>query len=423
MSTYLDERAKVGDQLSFTGPNGSFFLRGAGPGIAAGGRHPGWPRSCRNSARCVPTASSTVAPHLRRQHRRGRRSSWARWRASPPNWARPDLGLLRRGQGQLGGAQGFRHRPHRARASLRGRRFGLSVWSAADGRGGSQAPRGRGCGAVGFDDERFALSGTAASPAKAPAEPEVLAKPETLAVAVTPAAERPQAVAAILTGPDGRAVAGQIVLPSREIPPLVGVAVAASPSDEAATARAIAGQQVARAGSDVAVTPLDPDGDIIESSEARSVAGQQVLVRADIAPLVEPQYVIGEEHPSVLKSDAIFDAREALELGALELTIGRMTSRQLTGYRLLAESTVPYVEGDRFVDAAAFTETNAAFHDYLLEHDPQRASAAGLQQPRRQGPHARGAAPRHLVRSAVSQRTISILCRRLRPVTGTPRDG
>ena len=44
-----------------------------------------------------------------------------------------------------------------------------------------------------------------------------------------------------------------------------------------------------------------------------------------------------------------------------------MTSRQLTGYRLLAESTVPYVEGDRFVDAAAFTETNAAFHDYLLE--------------------------------------------------------
>ena len=37
--------------------------------------------------------------------------------------------------------------------------------------------------------------------------------------------------------------------------------------------------------------------------------------------------MIGEEHPSVLNSDAVFDAREALELGALELTIGRMTSR------------------------------------------------------------------------------------------------
>ena len=112
--------------------------------------------------------------------------------------------------------------------------------------------------------------------------------------------------------------------------------------------------------------PLDPDGDLIESGEARSVAGQQVLGRTDIAPLVEPTYMIGEEHPSVLNSDAIFDAREALELGALELTIGRMTSGQLVGYRLLAESTVPYVEGDHFVDAAAYTETNAAFHDYLL---------------------------------------------------------
>ncbi len=38
MSTYLDERAKVGDQLSFTGPNGSFFLReGLGPALLLAG--------------------------------------------------------------------------------------------------------------------------------------------------------------------------------------------------------------------------------------------------------------------------------------------------------------------------------------------------------------------------------------------------
>ena len=107
-------------------------------------------------------------------------------------------------------------------------------------------------------------------------------------MAVPPVPERAPAavaVAAVLTGPEGRAVAGQIVLPRKEIPPLVGVAVAASPSDEAATARAIAGQPVARAGSDVPVIPLDPDGDLIESGEARSVAGQQVLARTDIAPV------------------------------------------------------------------------------------------------------------------------------------------
>lgn len=84
-------------------------------------------------------------------------------------------------------------------------------------------------------------------------------------------------------------------------------------------------------------------------------------------PLVKPQYVIGEEHPSVLTSDAIFDAREALELGALELTIGRLTSQQLTGYRLVAEATMPYVQGEHFTDAAAYTETNAVFHDYLFQ--------------------------------------------------------
>ena len=83
------------------------------------------------------------------------------------------------------------------------------------------------------------------------------------------------------------------------------------------------------------------------------------------------------------QSDALFEARQALELGAVELTIGRLSSQQLAGYRLLAESTVPYVDGDRFTDAAAYTETNAAFHDYLFtltgnEHLLQAYQALGV---------------------------------------------
>ncbi len=86
------------------------------------------------------------------------------------------------------------------------------------------------------------------------------------------------------------------------------------------------------------------------------------------------------------ESDAIFEAREALELGALELTMGRLSSQQLAGYRLLAESTLPYVEGDRFVDAAQYTETNAAFHDYLFtltgnDHLLQAYKALGREGP------------------------------------------
>ena len=77
-------------------------------------------------------------------------------------------------------------------------------------------------------------------------------------------------------------------------------------------------------------------------------------------------YTIGEEHPDISGSDAIFEARAALEVGALDLTIGRLDSQQLAGYRLLAESTLPYVDGDRFLDAHGYTESNAAFHDYLF---------------------------------------------------------
>ena len=134
---------------------------------------------------------------------------------------------------------------------------------------------------------------------------------------------------------------------------------------------------------------------IVEAGDARAIAGQEMLPRAaDVVPLVVPpvataapgvvnSYEIGEEHPSLHESDALFEARQALEQGALELTIGRLSSVQIAGYRLLAESTVPYVDGDRFVDAAGYTETNAAFHDYLFtltgnEHLLQAYQALGV---------------------------------------------
>ncbi|MFC7448357.1 benzoate 1,2-dioxygenase electron transfer component BenC [Rhodococcus daqingensis] len=77
-------------------------------------------------------------------------------------------------------------------------------------------------------------------------------------------------------------------------------------------------------------------------------------------------YEIGEEHAPVAESDAQFDARMALELGALELTIGRLTEQQLVEYRILAEASTASIERDHFTDAAAFTDTNAAFHEFLF---------------------------------------------------------
>ena len=370
MSTYLDERAKVGDQLTFTGPNGSFFLReGQGPALLLAGG----------------TGLAPILSILRTMRSNGSRPLHLIYGVNTDDDA-VELDTLERLANELGSLTWDYCVADQASSAVH-KGFVTALIEPEHLYGGDVAVylcgpppmvegvrkhlEDAGVEPVGFYYERFALSGTGAAAARVevPAEPEVpAAEPEVPAVAAQPRHERPEAVevAAVLTGPDGRAVAGQIMLPRKEIPALVGVAVAASPRDEAAMARAIAGQPVARAGSDVPVIPLDPDGDLIESGDARSVAGQQVLARTDIAPLVEPKYMIGEEHPSVLSSDAVFDAREALELGALELTIGRMTSRQLVGYRLLAESTMPYVEGDRFVDAAAYTETNAAFHDYLF---------------------------------------------------------
>ena len=75
----------------------------------------------------------------------------------------------------------------------------------------------------------------------------------------------------------------------------------------------------------------------------------------------------GSVHVKVGDSDEAFDTRMALELGAAQLIVGRLSDEQLTEYRRLAEATIPHVAGGRFADAAAFRETNAAFHLFPIE--------------------------------------------------------
>lgn len=229
---------------------------------------------------------------------------------------------------------------------------------------------------TGFYYEKFALAVPSAS---------------TTSVAQTPATDVAQTVitvedSVIPTG-DARAIAGQITLPAVELSPWWGP-VAESTDDDSRFR--IAGQQVWRSTGNNA--DIDPDDGRLIFVDARGIAGHEVFVPSVIEPLSVPEtssasavaddtpavgtpgtttitpegYQIGEEHPEIHESDALFEARAALELGALELTFGRLTSQQLAGYRLLAETTLPFVDGDRFVDAAEYTETNANFHDYLF---------------------------------------------------------
>ena len=225
----------------------------------------------------------------------------------------------------------------------------------------------------------------------------------------------------VVPDPDlAREVARQRVFATRETEALDPAAAVAAPdaAAEGALLRQVARQTVfasatgasstdtARFG---AVGALTRDDALTLDPSAREVARQVVFPARDteqsVAPVAVPRpdpdptpasasatgeapaaaYEIGEEHPSVHESDAVFEARQALELGAIELTIGRLSTQQLAGYRLLAESTLPYVDvaGERFVDAGAYTEANAAFHDYLFaqtrnEHLLQAYQALGV---------------------------------------------
>jgi len=218
---------------------------------------------------------------------------------------------------------------------------------------------------VGFYYEKFALAGPAGAGA-------------TDATAAPTAATGLEPCERLMLSPDARSVAGQALHPARELAAYAGATEATAPRVIGELARRIAGQVLVPATeASGTVRPLDVDGALLPTADARGVAGQQLFAglpveaveqSAEDATVAADGYQIGEEHPDVQASDAIFEAREALELGALELTIGRLTSQALAGYRLLAESTVPWVDvtHERFTDPHLYTEANAAFHDYLF---------------------------------------------------------
>ncbi|GAB3680305.1 benzoate 1,2-dioxygenase electron transfer component BenC [Saccharopolyspora tripterygii] len=384
MSDYLTERANPGDELTFTGPHGSFFLREAerpvlllagGTGLAP----------VLSILRTMRAAGSTRPAHLvygvttdddlvefealRELAGEMDNFSWDYCVADPGSQA-PNKGYVT----TLIGAE------HLHEGDVAVYLCGPPPMVEAVRKHFTDD----GFQPTGFYYEKFALAapGGEQPQAEAPTAPEVVAQePEPAASEPVAEAEpepEPAAQAAPVRADLGsassgasRTIAGQTIFSPTTAEPLRAGSPRAA-EEESATARAIVGQVIWSGGGGSRV--LDPGEPMIGDAAGRSIAGQEILpARDDIAPLAEPEpapspgcYEIGEEHPSVHESDAVFEARRALELGAVDITLGRLTSQQLAGYRLLAESTVPYVDGDRFVDAAAYTESNAAFHEYLF---------------------------------------------------------
>jgi benzoate/toluate 1,2-dioxygenase reductase subunit len=403
MSTYLEERAEVGEEITFTGPHGSFFLResdapllllAGGTGLApvlAILRTLEGNRSDRQMHLVYGVTTDDDLVELETIEQLAGAIDGLTWDycVADPATKAPNQGYVTSLYGPEhlhdGDAAVYLCGPPAMVEAVRGHVAGLGV-----------APSG-------FYYEKFALAAVPTEAAEEVAEPEPGAVvPESEAVAPEPPPVPvvvPDTVAELLAldGREGRTSAGQALFPPVELPPLGAGAAGPRPESPAELWR-LAGQQVGEPFPTGDVLPVDDADDLVLAVGARAVAGQEMLPEAALeqltpaapeSPAVQPDadqsdaeiepaltaggysitgdgYEIGEEHPSVHESDAIFDARRALELGALELTIGRLTHQQLVGYRILAEATVPYVEGDRFTDAAAYTETNAAFHDYLF---------------------------------------------------------
>ena len=92
-------------------------------------------------------------------------------------------------------------------------------------------------------------------------------------------------------------------------------------------------------------------------------AAAEASVQETGAPGALPAYEIGEEHATF---QAQFDARMALELAIVELTMGKLTPEQLTEFKVLAELAGKTLDGEKFVSSEEFTVTNEAFHEFLF---------------------------------------------------------
>ena len=156
-----------------------------------------------------------------------------------------------------------------------------------------------------------------------------------------PAARTTEAPARIAARPDGFT------------PPAPGLIAATSTAGQAPEA-AIGARPVGYVRPEVTI-PAGTAGTVPMSSGDRS----ETFTSA-------PGVVSGEIHPAIKHSDAQFDARMALELGIVELTMGRLDRARLAEFRMLAESANQYIEGDRFLDPERFTAANAQFHEFLF---------------------------------------------------------
>lgn len=382
MSTWLDKTAKVGDTFEFNGPHGSFFLReGLRPALLVAGGTGLAP--IMSMLRHVEATGSARTFHLvyggNTDNDIVETDLLNRWTEKLPSFSWDycvaDPNAKAKNKGFVMGIIEPEHL-HAGDASI------YLCGPPAMVEAVREHVKGVGVEPEGFFYEKF----TSATPAKtAPTVVETgetavpsLAPEETVKRVAAEYAARSAKRELITAGESARGIGGQMLFGSVDLPP---APPAPASSHSPLLARSVMGQVILTSTDGAEAGTIGADASIAPAQATRTIGGQEIFPEAEIESLAgseisgiaasflpqpEDDYEIGEDHPAIQKSDSIFEAREALELGALELVIGRLTPQQIVAYRMLAEATVPYVKGDQFTDPLGFTETNAAFHDYLF---------------------------------------------------------
>jgi flavin reductase (DIM6/NTAB) family NADH-FMN oxidoreductase RutF/DNA-binding GntR family transcriptional regulator len=94
----------------------------------------------------------------------------------------------------------------------------------------------------------------------------------------------------------------------------------------------------------------------------------------------DPQHGYVVTPLDVATSDDAHDAKLAIELGAAELVMDRLSAAQLAELRELATAADAYVRDGRFRDVDGYIDANHAFHRFLVDATGVRALAEAYEQ-------------------------------------------
>ena len=97
-----------------------------------------------------------------------------------------------------------------------------------------------------------------------------------------------------------------------------------------------------------------------------------------VRPDAERGYVVTPLDVAI--SDDTHDAKLAIELGAADLVVGRLSAGQLGELRDLAEAAGTHVHGGRFHDLDGYITANHAFHRFLVDATGVRALAEAYEE-------------------------------------------